>query len=146
MDMEKDDKLMDYALRLTSRAEYTCSQVKRKLLARGASESRANEMCSELVSLGFVDDIRYCGLFVSSHPEFGFSRLKMELLKRGVERAVVESSISLDEESELSRAVLLAREWAGFTEPRKIAARLSRRGFSARVIVSAIRRACDTSS
>ncbi len=137
---------MDYALRLTSRAEYTCFQVKRKLLARGASMAQSNEICSELIISGLVDDVRYCGLFASTHPELGFSRLKMELLKRGVERSVVDSAISLDEDEEISRAILLAREWADFTEPRKIAGRLSRRGFSARVIASAIRRACDTSS
>jgi SOS response regulatory protein OraA/RecX len=146
MDMEKDDKLMSYAVRLTSRSEYTCAQVRRKLLARGAPELQAKEICSELESCGLVNDVRYCELFVSTHPEFGFSRLKMELSKRGVERAVIESTILMDEDDEISRAVLLAREWADFTEPRKIAARLSRRGFSARVITSAIERACDTSS
>lgn len=140
-----DEQLMYYAVRLTSRGAYTCRQVMKKLVAKGASSGSAEAVCARLKDSGMIDDVRYCELFVSTHPDLGFARLRMELLKRGVEIGLVEECLVLDPEAETARAVSLALEWSGFADARKVAGRLSRRGFSRSAISEAVRRACDDS-
>ncbi|MDO9507799.1 MAG: regulatory protein RecX [Thermovirgaceae bacterium] len=143
MDQENDEKILSYAVRLTSRGEYTCMQVLKKLLAKGASDGSAEAICSQLKESGMIDDARYCEQFASTHPDLGFARVRMELLKRGVDRTVIEERLAFDPEVELARAVALAMEWSSFADGRKIAGRLSRRGFSSSAIRDAVRRACD---
>ncbi len=145
MDNVTEEKIMSYAVRLTSRGVYTSRQVMKKLVAKGASSVLAEEICSRLENSGMIDDASYCELFVSTHPDLGFARLRMELLKRGVESGLVEDRLVLDPEAETARAVALALEWSGFADARKIAGRLSRRGFSSSSVREAVRRACDES-
>lgn len=145
MDNTNDEQLMSYAARLTSRGVYTFRQVMKKLVAKGASPGSAEAVCARLKDSGMIDDARYCELFVSTHPDLGFARLRMELLKRGVEIGLVEECLVLDPGAETDRAVALALGWSGFADARKIAGRLSRRGFSSSAISEAVRRACDES-
>lgn len=143
MDEIYDEKLLPYALRLTSRGVYTFRQVVKKLVAKGASPGSAEAICVSLRDSGMIDDARYCELFASTHPDLGFARLRAELLKRGINRDLVGECIVLDPEAELARATALAMEWSGFADARKIAGRLSRRGFSTSVVMEAVRRACE---
>ncbi|GAB6280937.1 MAG: hypothetical protein STSR0007_10670 [Thermovirga sp.] len=146
MDEIRDKALLAYAVRLTSRGVYTFRQVMRKLVAKGASPESAAEVCARLQESGMIDDARYCELFVSTRTDLGFARLRMELLKRGIERSLIEDCLVLDPEAEEARAVALALEWHGLSDTRKIADRLSRRGFSPSTVREAVRRACDESS
>ena len=143
MEQGQDEKMLGYAIRLTSGAEYTSWQVLRKLLARGASADSAEAICAQLRESGMIDDARYCELFASTHPDIGFARLRRELLKRGVDRIVIEERLAFDLEAETARAVALAIEWSRFADRRKIAGRLSRRGFASSAIRDALHRACD---
>jgi SOS response regulatory protein OraA/RecX len=140
---EPEEKLMDYAVRLVSRSEYTRRQVMLKLISRGTGEELARKICDELQSSGLIDDPRYCDLFISTHPDLGFRRMRMELLRRGIDRTLVERKVCFDSESEIARASEMVRHWCGSLEERKITGRLLRRGFSDPVIREAIRRACD---
>jgi SOS response regulatory protein OraA/RecX len=146
LDGTNDEKMMAYAVRLTSRGAYTFRQVMRKLLAKGASSESAGKICARLVDSGMIDDARYCELFVSTHPDLGFARLRVELLKRGIDRDLVRDLLVLDTEAETARALSLAIEWSAFADSRKIGERLLRRGFSSSVVNEAVRRACDESS
>ena len=145
MDGINDDKLLAYAVRLTSRGAYTFSQVMKKLVAKGACPEFARDICVKLEGSGMIDDTRYCELFVSTHPDLGFARLRIELLKRGIDRDLVKECLVLDTEAETAKAVALALEWSAFADARKIGGRLSRRDFSSSAVNEAVRRACDES-
>jgi regulatory protein len=143
--MEKDESaegLLEYALRLVRRSELTCGQLRKKLLARGASSRIAERICQEMRESGFIDDLRYCELFVSTHSEYGFKRMRMELLKRGIERNLVEDVVVFDQEDEIGKALELIRHWEPELEKEKVWGRLSRRGFTYSVIREALRRTC----
>ncbi|HAK41142.1 MAG TPA: hypothetical protein DCM24_04950 [Synergistaceae bacterium] len=140
------ESLADYATRLVYRSELTRMQLKRKILARGALENAAEKICDEMQEAGLIDDRRYCELFVSTHKELGFKRMRMELLKRGVGRDLIDSMVTFDPEDEIERAGELIRHWGPDLDTKKIWGRLSRRGFIFSVIREAIRRTCDRSS
>ena len=146
MSGELDQKLLDYAVRLVSRSEYTRRQVIRKLLSRGATEELAGTICDELQVSGLIDDPRYCDLFISTHPDIGFGRIRMELLKRGIHGSLVDEKVRFDLENEVARAADMAGNWCKSLDKRRIAGRLLRKGFSNPVIREAIRRACDRAS
>ena len=139
---ESTEGLLEYALRLVSWSELTCGQLRRKLLARGASRETSERICREMKESGFIDDLRYCELFVSTHREYGFKRMRMELLKRGIERNIVEDMVIFDREDEIGKALELIRHWGPQLEMEKVWGRLSRRGFSDSVIREALRRTC----
>ena len=147
--MKRDDSfegLLEYAMRLISRSEVTCSQLKRKLVARGASSRTSEKVCRELKESGYIDDRRYCELFISTHGEYGFKRMKVELLKRGIGRDLVESMVAFDQEDEVEKALAMIRHWGPDLEMEKAWGRLSRRGFSYPVIREALRRTCGEAS
>lgn len=141
-----DDELLAYGFRLTTRGVYTFRQVLKKLLLKGATEESAAVVCEKLKESGMIDDASYCELFASTHPDLGFARMRMELLKRGVERTVLDECLVNDPEAEAGRALALALEWSAFADSRRIAGRLSRRGFSSSAVREAVRRACDEPS
>ncbi|HOI80765.1 MAG: regulatory protein RecX [Thermovirgaceae bacterium] len=143
---ESHESLTEYATRLVYRSELTRMQLKRKILARGAMEIAADRICDEMQETGLIDDRRYCELFVSTHRELGFKRMRMELLKRGVERDLVDRMVPFDLEDEIERAEELIRHWGPEVDTKKTWGRLSRRGFTFSVIREAIRRACDSTS
>lgn len=90
---ESHESLTEYATRLVYRSELTRMQLKRKILARGAMEIAADRICDEMQETGLIDDRRYCELFVSTHRELGFKRMRMELLK-GVLRGTLSTEWS----------------------------------------------------
>lgn len=147
--MKRDDSfegLLEYGLRLVSRSELTCSQLKRKLIARGASCQVSERVCRELKESGYIDDRRYCELFIATHEEYGFNRMKMELLKRGIERGLVETMVGFEQEDEVGKALAMIRRWGPDLEMKKAWGRLARRGFSHHVIREALRRTCGEAS
>ncbi len=91
-------ELLGYALRLLNRKDYTEKEIREKLTKRAAKESDANEVITYLKEKGFISDERYAEnyVFFRLKKGYGLRRIRYELLKKGVDEAVVEKFLKND--------------------------------------------------
>jgi regulatory protein len=133
------------ALELLSRRAYSRRELKDKLLRRGMDERNAEDCVSWLCERGFLDDGEYAGAVARHYAAkgYGAGRVKSELRRRGIERALADDALAgLPESTEKIDAFIARR----LSDPkdrdsvRKISAALFRRGFSWEEIRAALRR------
>lgn len=131
------------SLSLLARAEHSRFMVVQKLLARGHDATITAEVLDALEEEGLLDDERFAESWVRHrirrHPE-GPSALIAGLRHRGVaadiadavvDRVLEVEGVSMEDEvRNLTRKLLRARD----ATPRKVAARLLRRGFAAALV------------
>lgn len=134
----KKEKIKDtgdcrsYLVRLLTGRAYTEREIEQKLLQRKCDPDEVRELISEFRTLGLIDDEAYARLFAEGHESWGNDRIRFELHRRGVDDETIASVLENDERE---RAYPLAEIWSEQgIEWHKIAARLMRRGFSARTI------------
>ncbi len=140
--MPMSDKVMAAALRLLNFRWYTESELIDRLNRKGFESDEINNVMTELKSLGYVDDKRFVDQWVSQRKRLkpmGKIRIKHELQAKGVQREVVDKVLEemLPQIEEHDIALSLADkklkknpriEW------RKLAAFLTRRGFSWEIV------------
>ncbi|QXD14434.1 RecX family transcriptional regulator [Rhodocaloribacter litoris] len=125
----------------------TEAEVRRRLVRKGFAPGVAEEVIARLRALGYLDDAAYARAYARSRfaaRGYGPQRLRAELLRRGVEPALVEEALAdfADEAAFLEEARRHARRrWPRLAgEPdarkrrRKLADYLTRRGFSFDVV------------
>lgn len=128
------------ALELVSLGPRTRQQLVKTLLRRGITSSAAAKAADRLTELGYIDDLVYAQALVSQlerRGDMGRLRMRLELLKRGIEPSLAESVLRrYDVEEERQRALLLTRKRAqayALVEPlvmaRRVSSYLQRRGF-----------------
>lgn len=92
----------------------------------------SEEILAQLVSKGYVDDRRFAEFWVENRfVKKGVSRrrLKMELMKKGVAREIIDEVLDgRNDEEELRK--MIAKKRAKYSEPEKLMAYLVRQGFS----------------
>ncbi len=127
------------AQRFLEYSERSTGQLKKKLTSLGYSESVSLEIVEWAEKYGFVNDVRFSELFIKSRT-MGKLRLRVELLKRGVNQAAVEQVLSgYSDLSEFDEVVASVRKKYGGIQDRERALRraagwLQRRGYSGEFI------------
>ena len=123
------------AQRFLEFSERSTGQLIKKLISLGYSESVSLEVVEWAREFGFVNDMRFSELFIKSRT-MGKLRLRVELLKRGVEEGAVEKVLSgYSDQSEFDEVVASLRKKYGGIQDREKAFRrasgwLQRRGYS----------------
>lgn len=133
---------LDYKLR-------TGEEVRKKLLEKQFPPETVELVLEFLLHYGYVNDRTYCESYIRDslrfHPK-GRSRLRLELLQRGVDRQTVEEVLSRMEIREAEDAYrLLEKKYKGKEpldpkERQKAAGFLQRRGYAWPVVREALER------
>ncbi|MDR0714441.1 MAG: RecX family transcriptional regulator [Bacteroidales bacterium] len=100
--------MRDKAMRLCSRKEQSCSEMRKKLLSWGCTPDNAQRIVGELVAQRFLDDRRYAAACASDKFRFGkWGRIKIGLMLRmqGIEEAVVRETLARIGEEEYLRSL-----------------------------------------
>lgn len=146
------------ALRLLERRPHAAGELKRKLLQRGYEPVIVRAVIEKLTGIGLLNDEKFAGNFVryrlSGAPR-GPRRLAAELISRGVDRTLAESTsrAAMGEAGEAGQALLAARKYlklrplkyAGKRTPeaakerQKVIAWLARQGFGISECIKALR-------
>ncbi|HSK67803.1 MAG TPA: regulatory protein RecX [Candidatus Limnocylindria bacterium] len=140
---------LEQAARLLEAREKSRAELTGKLMDAGYSEEAAQGAADKLQSLGYLDDRRYAaGLIARLGKRYGVFRLKQELVRRGIPKAVADELLEAhDPQAGLEAAVAIARKAlrGKSADPRaarqKAYAALARRGYGADVIRQALREA-----
>lgn len=123
-------ELEKYLYVLLARGAYTRFQLEAKLARRTTDEELVLELLDTCEKAGYIDDTLYARLFVESREDWSRRKLIDELYKRGIDRCLARDVVYETVNDERERADSLAQAWhVQQIEARKIAGRLSRRGF-----------------
>jgi regulatory protein len=130
------------ALRILTRRDYSCAELRQRLLDKGFEETRVDDALQRCLDLGYLDDARYALNRATSLMTCGRavgSRILIDLRQRGIRddiacRALAAARGVCDEGQLLS--ALLERRFPGFNfssapakERRRVVHFLQRRGF-----------------
>lgn len=138
---ESRQKCMDRAMRFIETRLHSRVELQRKLQRANFSPQLIELVLAELGTLGYVDDMKFARVradLAVQHRQHGRRRVKMDLLRRGVSREVVDRVIgeSYESISDQATAQRLAEKHAprlSRLEPavarRRLAGLLARRGF-----------------
>jgi regulatory protein len=129
----------DTAVRLLAQRPHSAAELRRKLRARGCSPEAVEEVLERVREVGYQDDAAFARSVVAyrSHHR-GRAAIAAELARRGLGRDDAAAALAdLDFDDELAAARRLAAR-LGPLEPRRLAGRLERRGFSTEVIRAVI--------
>lgn len=126
--------------------ERTTGQLREKLLSLEYPGEVAEDTVAWAEEYGYVNDLRYCGLYISSRS-MGKPRLRAELLGKGAAEAAVDEALAgLSENGSFNEAVAAVRKRYGSLEDgerafRRAAAWLQRRGYPVGFIARVLREA-----
>ena len=118
---------------------YTCREVYDRLCRKGFEKELAEQVVSEFVSAGYLDDRRYAQMYVEDETRLsakGKFRIRQELMRKGVSGSIIDEAL---EEAEVDteaclREYVSQRKLCENIHSRKdlerLKARLARRGYS----------------
>jgi regulatory protein len=87
------------ALKLLAAREHSVQELRRKLLARGFAEAPIDRVLGDLAQQALLSDARFAQVYSEQRVRKGFGplRLRAELRERGVDEALIETSVDLDD-------------------------------------------------
>lgn len=144
----EEEKAYSLALRYLSRFNVPREKLTNYLEKKGFNKALALKVASKLEQQGYLNDLDYARAFVQRKKgKFGSFRIYNELLKKGIDREVVEKAIqevSKEEEKEALKQVALAylKKNKGIDSKklkRRLIGFLTRRGFSQEVILMVLK-------
>jgi regulatory protein len=100
------------AYRFLGHRDRTVAELRKHLLAKGATGAIAEAAIAELVAQGYVDDARFARQFAEDRrhlDSWGGDRIERRLLELGVAREHVAVALAAGAEGELDAAVQLLR-------------------------------------
>jgi regulatory protein len=132
------------------RRERTVAEMHAWLLERSIPGDIVDDVVSDLIEVGELDDDRFAHAFAADKRElsgWGSARIEAALVDRGLERSLAEAASREDREEQLERAAGLVLARHGVPEDEGSRARalsfLTRRGYEYELAYDAIRRAED---
>jgi len=145
------------ALAMLDRRSYASAELRRRLAQRGHPPAAIDAAVARLVAAGLLDDVAYARQFTRAKLTDGGMaplRVRRELARRGVDRAVVDAALAdvVSEEGIDRVATLehLARRRLGAltacddrTRRRRLAAYLARRGYATDEIIRTVNHLLD---
>ncbi len=140
------DELLARALAALGRKALTEAEMREWLASREVEQEEIERVISFLTENLALDDRAFATSFASDKRElsgWGRDRIREVLLRRGVERHLVEEALAEDQETEVDRAVRVLRErGADLGDDRgrqRALGLLARRGYEAEEAYAAIR-------
>lgn len=140
-------RLRARALRILGSRSMSRAELIRSLVGKGEDEAAAEETAAWAESLGFIDDEEYAKAVVRHYAAkgYGLLRIRGELARRGIERALWDEALSqLPEEMEEAAFAALRNILKGGPADkarlRRAGQALARRGFSWNEVQRALRR------
>lgn len=127
------------AMRFLAARMYTSREIFDRLRKKGYSIELAEEIVSELISEGFIDDRRFAEFYISDSINIGYKgvyRIKQELLRKGVPASIIDRAIenaevdSLEALREYVKQKLSTTEIETRKDYERFRAMLARRGYS----------------
>lgn len=136
------------ALRMLDRRDYSRAELIKKLVEKGEPPSDAEAVTDRLAELGVVDDGRYAALVVRQYAGKGYGekRVRMELSRRGVPRALADEALAqMPEQTETLDALLRRKLGGSFdrADVKRATDALARKGYGWEEISAALRRLRD---
>lgn len=141
------DEAFERALEALARREHTSGEMTEWLAERGFELAAVDTAVSRLIESGAIDDERFAAAFAADKRElrgWGPDRIREALAARGVERALIDAALAVDDhQAQLERAIGLLEqrgETAGDERSRaRAVAYLARRGYDSEVAYDAVR-------
>jgi len=144
---ERQDALVA-AVGALRRRERTVAEMHVWLREREVPEDVVDDVISDLIEVGELDDDRFAHAFAADKRElsgWGSARIEAALVDRGLERSLAETASHEDRDDQIERAVALVLARHGAPEDETERARalsfLTRRGYDYELAYDAIRRA-----
>ena len=111
------------------------AELRLKLLRRGCEPGDVRAALGRLSRQGYLDDEAYARALVARRSSGrGATLIAAELAAKGIDRDLAACALGdLDRRQQVESARRLVERWPGL-EPRRLAARMQRRGFAADVI------------
>lgn len=143
----------DYALKVIGFKDRTEKEIREKLTQKGYEEIIIEDETEFLKSYGFINDSRYAERFTHDAiniKKWGKARIKTELLRKGIEREIIENTIE-DIFSEIDDDRIFTEmqkrfknsDFSNMKERTRIFNFYLRRGFSPDEIKGAMNRMCS---
>ena len=133
-------------IELLSRKPQSRKELERKLVQWEAEEEEISAICDRMEELGYLNDGAYAVRVVRHYSAKGYGegKLRDELYRRGVPRALWDEALKQAEPSDAAMDEWIAKKLAGKkpdrTELKKISDALARRGYRWDDISAALRR------
>lgn len=144
-------KIKDSAFRFLARRHHSFHEIFKKLLNKGYKKEDISEVLEKLKRDGFVDDLLFANAFVEeklTKKKLGLIKVKAELMKKGVDRKIIDAAFSHADNSMMeSNAVSLIEKKIKFLKEKESDAKkikqklfsfLYSRGFDSEIITSAL--------
>lgn len=144
-------KIKDSAFRFLARRHHSFHEIFKKLLNKGYKKEDISEVLEKLKRDGFVDDLLFANAFVEeklTKKKLGLIKVKAELMKKGVDRKIIDMSLShVDNSIMEANAELLIEKKIKFLKEKESDAKkikqklfsfLYSRGFDSEIITSAL--------
>ncbi len=133
------------ALEMVSRRQLSHKELMDKLIRKGADEDTARYCADWLQERGFINDENYASAIVRHYAAkgYGLSRVKGELLRRGISRELAECALEEmpEQDNKIDKFISVRlKNPDDKDEIKKISAALYRRGYSWAEIRSAFNR------
>ena len=145
-DSARRSALKGKTIELLSRKPQSRKEVERKLLQWEASEEDTAAICDRMEELGYLNDTAYAVTVVRHYSAKGYGERKLrdELYRRGVPRALWDAALKQAESPDGAIDAFVAKKLAGKipdkAELKKISDALARRGYRWDDISAALRR------
>ena len=133
-------------IELLSRKPQSRKELERKLVQWEAADEEIAAICDRMEELGYLNDAAYALRVVRHYSAKGYGERKLrdELYRRGVPRALWDEALKQAEPSDAAMDAFIAKKLAGKTpdrtELKKISDALARRGYRWDDISAALRR------
>jgi len=130
-------QLLQYATWLLARQDYSRASLLEKFKTRFIEdEDIFAQALDKLIELGLQSDERFAESFVQAKHSWGGQRLRLEMMRKGIEKELIEAAIEQHLDEAPRCAEVLATKLRGqpvpedYKERQKLMAFLIRRGFS----------------
>lgn len=144
-------KIKDSAFRFLVRRHHSYQEIFKKLLNKGYKKEDISEVLEKMKREGFIDDILFAKAFAEeklTKKKVGLIKVKAELMKKGVDRKIIDAALSDADSSMMeSNAVLLIEKKIKFLKGKesdekkikqKLFSFLYSKGFDSEIITSAL--------
>lgn len=144
-------KIKDSAFRFLGRRHHSYQEIFKKLLNKGYKKEDISEVLEKMKREGFVDDLLFAKAFAEeklTKKKLGLIKVKAELMKKGVDRKIIDAALSDADSSMMeSNAVLLIEKKIKFLKGKesdtkkikqKLFSFLYSKGFDSEIITSAL--------
>lgn len=145
---EEQAKVTNYALKLLSYRQKTEVEMYKALSKKGYDDTFIEFTIKYLKENKYINDLEYARMFINDKQnlnKYGPSRIKFDLIKKGISKEIIESTLNISSEEEYDSAYELAlrkqKSYLGqdkYAVYRKLGGFLQRKGYSYDIITKVL--------